>query len=44
MMRGVDNITTNDPDLRIRIRDEWNNMTGTECLLLSSHLLLGLNP
>jgi len=44
MMRGVDNIITSDPDLLIRVRDEWNNMTGTERLLLSSRLLLGLNP
>jgi glycerophosphoryl diester phosphodiesterase len=44
MMRGVDNIITSDPDLMIRVRGEWKSLTGTERLLLSSRLLLGLNP
>jgi glycerophosphoryl diester phosphodiesterase len=42
--RGVDNIITDDPDLLIRVRDEWANLTGTERLVLASRLLLGLNP
>jgi glycerophosphoryl diester phosphodiesterase len=42
--RGVDNIITSDPDLAIRVRDEWANLTGTERLVLSSRLLLGLDP
>jgi glycerophosphoryl diester phosphodiesterase len=44
MKRGVDNIITSDPDLAIQIRDEWANLTGTERLVLSSRLLLGLDP
>jgi glycerophosphoryl diester phosphodiesterase len=44
MMRGVDNIITSDPDLAVRVRDEWAGMTGTERLVLASRLLLGLNP
>jgi glycerophosphoryl diester phosphodiesterase len=42
--RGVDNIITSDPDLAIRVREEWASLTGTERLLLTSRLLLGLNP
>jgi glycerophosphoryl diester phosphodiesterase len=42
--RGADNILTSDPDLAIRVRDEWANLTGTERLLLASRLLLGLDP
>ena len=42
--RGVDNILTSDPDALIRVRDEWTNLTGAERLLLSSRLLLGLDP
>lgn len=42
--RGVDNIITDDPDILIRVRDEWANLTGTERLLLASRLLLGLDP
>jgi glycerophosphoryl diester phosphodiesterase len=44
MMRGVDNLITSDPDLAVRVRDEWAGMTGTERLVLASRLLLGLNP
>jgi glycerophosphoryl diester phosphodiesterase len=44
MKRGVDNILTSDPDLLIRVRDEWADMGGTERLLLASRLLLGLDP
>ena len=42
--RGADNLLTSDPDLAIRVRDEWANLTGTERLLLASRLLLGLDP
>jgi glycerophosphoryl diester phosphodiesterase len=42
--RGVDNIITSDPDLGIRVRDEWAGLTGTERLVLTSRLLLGLEP
>jgi glycerophosphoryl diester phosphodiesterase len=44
MKRGVDNIITDDPDLAIRVRDEWANLTGTERLVLAARLLLGLDP
>jgi glycerophosphoryl diester phosphodiesterase len=44
IMRGVDNIITDDPDLAIRVRDEWERLTGSERLVLASRLLLGLNP
>lgn len=42
--RGVDNVITDDPDLGIRVRGEWADLTGTEQLLLASRLLLGLEP
>jgi glycerophosphoryl diester phosphodiesterase len=42
--RGVDNIITSDPDLAIRIRNEWADLTGPERLVLTSQLLLGLDP
>ena len=42
--RGVDNIITSDPELAIRVRDEWASLTGTERLVLASRLLLGLDP
>jgi glycerophosphoryl diester phosphodiesterase len=42
--RGVDNIITTDPDLAIRNRDEWADLTGIERLVLASRLLLGLDP
>jgi glycerophosphoryl diester phosphodiesterase len=42
--RGVDNIITDDPDLAIRVRNEWADMSGTERLLVASRLLLGLEP
>lgn len=44
LKRGVDNIITNDPELAIRVRDEWAHLTGTERLVLASRLLLGLSP
>jgi glycerophosphoryl diester phosphodiesterase len=44
MKRGVDNILTSVPDQAIRVRDEWASLTGTERLLLTSRLLLGLDP
>jgi glycerophosphoryl diester phosphodiesterase len=42
--RGVDNIITDDPDLLIRVRDEWAGLSGTERLLLAARVLLGLDP
>jgi glycerophosphoryl diester phosphodiesterase len=42
--RGVDNIITSDPDLGVRVRDEWAGLTGTERLVLTARVLLGLNP
>jgi glycerophosphoryl diester phosphodiesterase len=44
MQRGVDNIITDDPDLLIRVRGEWESRTESERLLLASRLLLGLDP
>jgi glycerophosphoryl diester phosphodiesterase len=44
IQRGVDNIITDDPDLLIRVRDEWASRTEAERLVLASRLLLGLNP
>jgi glycerophosphoryl diester phosphodiesterase len=44
MNRGVDNIITSDPDLAIRVRDEWAGLTWAERLVLVSRLLLGLEP
>jgi glycerophosphoryl diester phosphodiesterase len=44
MNRGVDNIITSDPDLGVRVRDDWASLTGSERLVLASRLLLGLNP
>jgi glycerophosphoryl diester phosphodiesterase len=44
IQRGVDNIITNDPDLLIRVRDEWAGLAGSERLVLAARLLLGLAP
>jgi glycerophosphoryl diester phosphodiesterase len=44
MKRGVDNIITSDPDLAIRVRDEWTNLPSSERLVLAARLLLGLEP
>jgi glycerophosphoryl diester phosphodiesterase len=44
MKRGVDNILTSDPDMAVRVRDEWASLTGPERLVLASRLLLGLEP
>jgi glycerophosphoryl diester phosphodiesterase len=44
LKRGVDNIITGDPDMAIRVRDEWASLTMLERLVLASRLLLGLNP
>src|SRR5262249_8486463 len=37
--RGVDNIITSDPDLAIRVRDEWASLSGAERLVMASRLL-----
>jgi glycerophosphoryl diester phosphodiesterase len=42
--RGVDNIITSDLDLAIRVCQEWASLTGAKRLVLTSRLLLGLNP
>lgn len=42
--RGVDNILTSDPDLLIQIRGEWDELSGPDRLILSTRLLLGLEP
>jgi glycerophosphoryl diester phosphodiesterase len=44
MKRGVDNIITDEPDLLIRVRDEWAELAGPERLLVASRMLLGLDP
>jgi glycerophosphoryl diester phosphodiesterase len=44
MARGVDNVITSDPDLGVRIRDEWEGRTPAERLVLASRVLLGLDP
>jgi glycerophosphoryl diester phosphodiesterase len=44
LKRGVDNIITSDPDLGVRVRNEWAGVTGAERLVLVSRLLLGLEP
>src|SRR5262249_38191598 len=41
--RGGDNIITSDPDLAIRVRDEWSGLTETERLVLAARLFLGLD-
>jgi glycerophosphoryl diester phosphodiesterase len=41
--RGVDNIITSDPDLAIRVRNDWADLTEAERLVLASRLLLGLD-
>jgi glycerophosphoryl diester phosphodiesterase len=42
--RGVHNLITDDPDLGVRVRDEWSNLSAAEQVVLASRLLLGLNP
>jgi glycerophosphoryl diester phosphodiesterase len=44
MKRGADNIITGEPDLAIRVRQNWQDLTGPERLVLSARLLLGLQP
>src|SRR5262249_47501720 len=44
IMRGVDNIITSDPELAIRVRNEWAASTESQRLLLSSQVLLGIEP
>lgn len=40
--RGVDNILTSDPDLLVRVREEWANQSDGDRLLQAGRLLLGL--
>jgi len=42
--RGVDNIITSDPDLLVRVRDDWESRTGAERLVAASRVLLGIDP
>lgn len=44
MKRGVDNVITGQPDLAVRVRDEWAGRTGAERLALAARVLLGLAP
>jgi glycerophosphoryl diester phosphodiesterase len=44
LMRGVDNIITSDPDLAVRVRNEWASLTRPERLALASRVLLGIDP
>ena len=44
IMRGVDNIITSDPDLAIRVRNQWAALTGSQRLVLSSQVVLGIDP
>jgi glycerophosphoryl diester phosphodiesterase len=44
MKRGVDNIITSDPDLGVRVRNNWASVSGPERLVLASRVLLGLDP
>jgi glycerophosphoryl diester phosphodiesterase len=41
--RGVDNIITDQPDVLIRVRDEWARLTWSERLLLAARLILGID-
>ena len=41
---GVDNVLTSDPDMAIRVREHWADLTGSERVILASRLLLGLEP
>jgi glycerophosphoryl diester phosphodiesterase len=44
MKRGVDNIITSDPDLAVRVRGAWADLTGSERLVVAARVLLGLEP
>lgn len=44
MERGADNIITGEPELAIRVRQNWQELSGPERLVLSARLLLGLQP
>jgi glycerophosphoryl diester phosphodiesterase len=44
IQRGADNLITSNPELAVRVRDEWASLSGTERLVLASRLLLGLEP
>jgi glycerophosphoryl diester phosphodiesterase len=42
MQRGVDNLITSDPDLAVRVRGQWNELTAPERFVVASRILLGL--
>jgi glycerophosphoryl diester phosphodiesterase len=44
IQRGADNLITSNPELAVRVRDEWVSLSGTERLVLASRVLLGLEP
>jgi glycerophosphoryl diester phosphodiesterase len=44
MKRGVNNLITSDPELAVRVRDDWASLTPAERLISASRLLLGLEP
>jgi len=44
IQRGADNLIASNPELAVRVRDEWASLSGTERLVLASRLVLGLEP
>ena len=43
MRQGVDNVLTSSPDVLVQARDEWEQMSPTEQLILAARVLLGAN-
>jgi glycerophosphoryl diester phosphodiesterase len=44
MRRGVDNLISSDPDLAIRMRNQWSHMSPAERLLTAARMLMALDP
>jgi glycerophosphoryl diester phosphodiesterase len=42
IQRGADNLITDDPDVAIRVRDEWESLSWSDKLVLTARLLLGI--
>jgi glycerophosphoryl diester phosphodiesterase len=42
LSRGVDNLITSDPELALQLRDEWQDATDHERLVMAAKLLLGV--
>ncbi len=42
IQRGVDNVITKDPDMAIRVREEWSELSDKEQLAAALRLLLGV--